>query len=148
MIRLKRAYEAAEESDGTRYLVERLWPRGVKKTELRIHGWLKDAAPSTGLRQWFGHEPGRWDEFRRRYAAELDAYPEALEPVLKAARHGGVTLVYSSRDQEHNNAVALAEYAGRKLKGKTARRGPGRKNKANRSGGRWRKTKDNLQAGM
>lgn len=107
MIKLKRAYEPAARDDGTRFLVERLWPRGVKKTTLRLDAWLKDVAPSTELRQWFGHDPAKWPEFQRRYRAELGANAEALEPIMKAARRGRVTLVYSSHDQEHNNAVVL-----------------------------------------
>jgi len=110
MIALKRAYEPARGDDGQRFLVERLWPRGVKKAALRISGWLKDVAPSTELRKWFSHDPAKWDEFRRRYFAELDAHRDALQPLLDAAREGKVTLVSSSHDQEHNNAVALKEY--------------------------------------
>lgn len=118
MIKLKRAYEPASASDRTRYLVERLWPRGVKKTVLHIDAWLKDVAPSTALRQWFSHDPKKWDEFRRRYRRELAANPDALEPILKAARRGSVTLVYSSHDVAHNNAVALKEYLEDKTKKK------------------------------
>ncbi len=125
MIRLKRAYERAERSDGTRLLVERLWPRGIKKTELRLDGWLKDAAPSTELRRWFSHDPAKWDEFRRRYAGELEAAPEAWAPILEAGRHGAVTLVYSSHDTEHNNAVALREYLERKAGRRTRVMGNG-----------------------
>jgi len=110
MIALKRAYEPARGDDGRRFLVERLWPRGVKKAALHISGWLKDVAPSTELRKWFSHDPAKWDEFRRRYFAELDAHRDALQPLLDAARQDEVTLVYSSHDQEHNNAVALKEY--------------------------------------
>ena len=110
MIRLKWVYDMVGPEDGVRFLVERLWPRGVKKTSLRMDGWLKDAAPSDGLRRWFGHDPAKWDEFRRRYAAELDDHPEALAPIEEAARQGVVTLIYSSRDAEHNNALALQEY--------------------------------------
>jgi uncharacterized protein YeaO (DUF488 family) len=90
--------------------VERLWPRGVKKASLPLDGWLKDVAPSNALRCWFAHDPARWDEFQRRYGAELDAQPEASVPIRKAARAGRVTLLYSSRDTEHNNAVALKKY--------------------------------------
>jgi len=110
MFALKRAYEKAGPDDGARFLVERLWPRGVKKTDLRIDGWLKDIAPSDKLRRWFGHDPKKWAEFRRRYFAELDSRPEAWEQIQAAARHGRVTLVYSAHDIEHNNAVALKEY--------------------------------------
>jgi uncharacterized protein YeaO (DUF488 family) len=111
MIKLKRAYEPASRDDGTRFLVERLWPRGVKKDALRLDAWLKDVAPSTELRQWFGHVPSKWSEFQRRYRVELGRNAEALGPILKAARRGRVTLVYSSHDQEHNNAVVLKAYA-------------------------------------
>jgi uncharacterized protein YeaO (DUF488 family) len=111
MITLKRAYEPPSRDDGVRLLVERLWPRGIAKADLNIDEWLKDAGPSTGLRQWFGHDPDKWDEFRRRYFRELDSRPEAWQPIVSAARRGGtVTLVYSSHDTEHNNAVALRDY--------------------------------------
>ncbi len=110
MIQLERAYDAESSTDGTRFLVERLWPRGVKKTSLKIQSWLKDVAPSTELRKWFSHDPAKWDEFRRRYFAELKANPDAWQPIAQAARHGTVTLVYSSHDTEHNNAVALQEF--------------------------------------
>ncbi len=91
-------------------LVERLWPRGVSKARLRVDAWLKEVAPSTELRKWFSHDPGKWSECRRRYFRELDSRPEAWRPVVSAARHGRVTLVYSSHDTEHNNAVALRQY--------------------------------------
>lgn len=121
MIALKRAYDKASPQDGARFLVERLWPRGVKKTDLRLDAWLKDVAPSDALRRWFSHDPRKWAEFQRRYIAELDNHSEAWEPILSAARHGRVTLVYSSHDTEHNNAVALKEYlsarTGRKRSG-------------------------------
>ncbi len=110
MIRIKRVYEPAEPEDGRRFLVERLWPRGMKKESLPLDGWLKDVAPSDGLRRWFGHDPARWLEFQRRYAAELDTRPDALRPILEAERHGTVTLLLSARDAEHNNAVALKAY--------------------------------------
>lgn len=115
-IRLKRAYERPASSDGRRFLVERLWPRGVKKNELRLTDWLKDVAPSAGLRTWFSHDPEKWDEFRRCYFAELDAGKDAWTPLLKAAQAHDITLVYSSRDQEHNNAVALRQYLEAKLR--------------------------------
>jgi len=117
MIKLKRAYEPAHRDDRTRFLVERLWPRGVKKNALQLDAWLKDVAPSTKLRQWFGHDPSKWSEFQRRYRAELDANAGALEPILKSARSGRVTLVYSSHDQEHNNAVVLKAYVESRLRG-------------------------------
>lgn len=110
VIRLKRAYEEACKEDGARLLVERLWPRGVKKEGLKIERWAKDVAPSTELRQWFGHDPEKWLEFKRRYFAELRANPEGWESILEEARRGTVTLVYSSHDEVHNNAVALREF--------------------------------------
>ena len=113
MVRVKRAYDGSATSDGRRVLVDRVWPRGLSKDELRLDEWIKEIAPSTALRQWFGHDPAKWDEFRRRYARELDAHPEAWRPIRAAARKGTVTLVYGARDAEHNNAVALKEYLGR-----------------------------------
>jgi uncharacterized protein YeaO (DUF488 family) len=113
MIRLKRAYEPADPADGARFLVERLWPRGVKKDSLKIEGWIKDVAPSTELRKWFSHDPAKWNEFRRRYSEELRANPDAWQPLLQAAHSGTITLVYSSHDSEHNNAVALQEFLNR-----------------------------------
>lgn len=115
MIKLKRAYEEAAPSDGTRYLVDRIWPRGVKKDSLQIAGWLKDVAPSDALRRWFSHDPAKWTEFQRKYFAELDSNTDSWEPILSAARKGTVTLVYSAHDAEHNNAVALSAYLQRKL---------------------------------
>jgi uncharacterized protein YeaO (DUF488 family) len=109
-IQLKRVYEAERTTDGVRFLVERLWPRGIKKADLRIDGWLKDAAPGTELRKWFSHDPAKWDAFRHRYFAELASRPEAWRPIVDAARRGRVTLIYSSRDADHNNAVALKEF--------------------------------------
>ena len=110
MIELKRAYDAAAPGDGRRFLVERLWPRGVRKAELPLDGWLKDVAPSPELRRWFGHQPRRWKSFQQRYLGELRRYPDALAPLLDAARHGPVTLVYGARDTERNAAVVLREH--------------------------------------
>ena len=115
MIKLKRVYEPPKRGDGARFLVERLWPRGVKKSSLSDAVWLKDIAPSTELRQWFGHDPKKWVEFQRRYRAELRKDEAAFDPILKAARHGTVTLLYSSHDTEHNNAVVLRDYLVAKL---------------------------------
>lgn len=120
MINLKRAYDVADVTDGTRLLVERLWPRGVTKTSLKIKRWLKDVAPSTELRKWFSHDAAKWDEFRRRYFDELEANPDSWQPILQAARSGTVTLVYSSHDTEHNNAVALQEFLQRRRLKKTS----------------------------
>jgi len=115
MLKLKRAYETSARSDGTRVLVERLWPRGLSKSALHVDTWLKDLGPSTRLRQWFSHDPRKWPTFRARYFRELDSKPDAWRPVMAAARHGTVTLVYSSRDTEHNNAVALRDYLNAKM---------------------------------
>ena len=123
MIKLKRVYEPASPEDGVRILVERLWPRGIKKDALKLDTWLKEVAPSDGLRRWFGHEPKKWNGFRDRYFAELDANPRTRESVAKAVRRGRVTLIYSSRDTEHNNAVALRNY----LEDKMQRGSSGRK---------------------
>ena len=114
MIKLKRAYEEPEEGDGARYLIDRLWPRGVTKAALKIDGWLKDVAPSQALRQWFNHEPEKWDEFRQRYFEELDLKPETWTILVEAASKGPVTLVYGAHDTDHNNGVALAEYLRKK----------------------------------
>jgi uncharacterized protein YeaO (DUF488 family) len=114
MFKLKRAYDEAGPEDGARFLIDRLWPRGVTKSALQLDGWLKDVAPSNALRRWFNHDPRRWDEFRQRYFSELDSQPDAqreqLATLVEAVRKGPVTLVYGARDEEHNNAVALAEY--------------------------------------
>lgn len=109
-IRLKRAYDPPARSDGMRVLVDRVWPRGVSKEEAQIDLWAKEIAPSTELRKWFGHDPEKWDEFQRRYAKELKQGPEKLEPIVEKARAGRVTLVYGTREAEHNNAVALKSY--------------------------------------
>lgn len=116
MLKLKRAYESGTRSDGTRILVERLWPRGLSKETLRVDAWLKDVGPSTELRQWFSHEPEKWPTFRARYFRELDSRPEVWRPIVAAARRGAVTLVYSSRDTVHNNAVALKDYLRPKIR--------------------------------
>jgi uncharacterized protein YeaO (DUF488 family) len=116
MLTLKRAYEPTSRADGTRLLVERLWPRGVSKATLRVDAWLKDVAPSAALRRWFNHDPDKWPRFRARYFRELDSRPEAWRPIVTAARRGTVTLVYSSRDTLHNNAVALKDYLQSKIR--------------------------------
>ena len=106
-VRLKRAYEAAEETDGVRILVDRLWPRGVSKDEARLDEWIREIAPSTELRRWFGHDPGRWGEFRKRYRTELVEHSAQLVDLRRRAREGPITLVYSARDENHNDAVVL-----------------------------------------
>jgi uncharacterized protein YeaO (DUF488 family) len=108
-VHLKRAYEPPERADGYRVLVDRLWPRGVSKAEAHLDEWARDLAPSSELRRWFGHDPARFDEFRRRYREELTAHAEKLRELRRLARRGTLTLVYSARDSEHNDAVVLAE---------------------------------------
>jgi uncharacterized protein YeaO (DUF488 family) len=100
---------------GRRFLVDRLWPRGVRKDSLPLDGWLREVAPSDRLRRWFGHDPDRWDEFVRRYGVELDEHPESWKPLRDAAAHGRVVLLFGAKDEEHNNAVALRKYLERKL---------------------------------
>ena len=106
-IKLQRAYEAPAVADGTRILVDRLWPRGVKKATAAIDLWAKDIAPSTELRQWFGHETNRWEEFRRRYVAELEQKPDLIDELRALARKSQITLVFGAHDQTHNDAVVL-----------------------------------------
>jgi uncharacterized protein YeaO (DUF488 family) len=108
-VRLKRAYEPAAPSDGVRILVDRLWPRGVSKAKAAIDHWLRELAPSHELRRWFGHDVDRWDEFRRRYRAELEQHSEALEQLRQLAREGRITLVFGARDETHNDAVVLRD---------------------------------------
>ncbi len=108
-INVKRAYEAPAADDGTRILVDRLWPRGLRKTDAAIDLWIKDIAPSTGLRQWFGHDPARWHEFRQRYADEIQGHPEQLDQLRARARSGRITLVFAAHDEARNNAVVLRD---------------------------------------
>jgi uncharacterized protein YeaO (DUF488 family) len=108
-LRLKRAYEPAEPDDGVRILVDRLWPRGVSKARAALDDWMKDVAPSTELRQWFGHDPARWAEFRRRYRVELRQHGQELDRIRALARRQTVTLVYGAHDEEHNDAIVLRE---------------------------------------
>jgi uncharacterized protein YeaO (DUF488 family) len=127
MIQIRRVYdrEGGERSveGGGRYLVDRLWPRGVKKEAVKLDAWLKDVAPSDELRHWYAHDPAKWQEFRRRYFAELDSRPAAWAPLVKAARRGPVTLLFSSKELVRNNAVALKEYIESHLKKHPAGRG-------------------------
>ncbi len=109
-LKLKRVYETAEGPDGTRFLVERLWPRGISKERARLDGWLKQAAPSPELCKWYGHDEAKWDEFRRRYFAELTENPSALAPIREAARKGTVTLVFAAREPRLSNARALKDF--------------------------------------
>jgi uncharacterized protein YeaO (DUF488 family) len=108
-IRLKRAYEPPSPEDGMRVLVDRLWPRGLTKSEATIDRWLKEVAPSSELRRWFGHDPTKWEEFRRSYAAELSGRAGLVSELRKAAQGGRLTLVYSARDEQHNQAVVLRD---------------------------------------
>jgi uncharacterized protein YeaO (DUF488 family) len=108
-IDVRRAYETPAKSDGCRILVDRIWPRGITKGDLQVDAWLKDLAPSTGLRKWFGHDPKKWDEFRKRYVRELEQHSGALDELIARAKAGHVTLVFGAKDSEHNNAVALKQ---------------------------------------
>jgi uncharacterized protein YeaO (DUF488 family) len=114
-VRLKRAYEPANPADGYRVLIDRLWPRGLSRRDAKLDDWDKNLAPSTSLRQWFGHEPGRFDEFRRRYIEELRSERPRLAGLRRQARQGTLTLVYSAHDAEHNDAIVLAEVLRRGL---------------------------------
>lgn len=116
MIRIKRVYDPVSQEDGQRFLVDRLWPRGKKKEALQIVAWHKDVAPSDDLRHWYGHDPDKWCEFNERYFKELDSTPEAWRPLLVAARTGDITLLYSTRELERNNAVSLRAYLEKHLK--------------------------------
>lgn len=107
---LRRAYEEPGAQDGQRVLVDRIWPRGVSKDDARLDAWMKDIAPSDGLREWFDHDPKKWDEFKTRYARELDDKSDAVAELRKRVDEGRVTLVYGAKDEEHNNAVALKAY--------------------------------------
>ena len=108
-IKLKRAYEPPASDDGIRILVDRLWPRGVKKVNAAIDEWMKEIAPSTALRKWFGHDPERWPEFRRRYRAEIQQHPEQFDRLRSLAQQGRITLVFSAHDAAHNDAVVLKD---------------------------------------
>jgi uncharacterized protein YeaO (DUF488 family) len=109
-IQLKRAYDKPKKTDGKRILVDGLWPRGIKKDQASITLWLKDITPSKELRTWFGHDPDKWPEFKRRYFKELKQHRESVKQVTELAEHGKITLVYGAKDEEHNNAVALKDY--------------------------------------
>jgi uncharacterized protein YeaO (DUF488 family) len=115
MIRIKRAYEPAAPTDGRRFLVDRVWPRGRRRADLQIEAWVKEAGPSAELRKWFGHDPRRWDAFRERYRRELGADPRVLAPLVAAGRSGDVTLVYGARDEQHNQAVVLKQLLDERL---------------------------------
>ena len=116
MIRIKRTYEPPARGDGRRILVERLWPRGLRKEALAADAWMKEVAPSTELRKWFAHRVERWEEFRRRYRNELNANPGGWKPILDASDRGTVTLLYSAHDTQHNGAVVLASYLSKRMR--------------------------------
>ncbi len=118
MVKIKRAYESAVPEDGARFLIDRLWPRGVKKQALKVQDWARSVAPSKTLLTWFKHDPAKWEGFQRRYTAELDKKPETWQPLLAAACQGDITLVFGARDVEHNNAIVLRDYLKRKSRGK------------------------------
>jgi uncharacterized protein YeaO (DUF488 family) len=109
-VKLKRAYERPSSDDGTRILVDRQWPRGVKKANAAIDHWMKEIAPSTELRHWFGRDPARWQEFRHRYAQELKCHQEQIDQLRSLAKQGVITLIYAARDQDHNEAVVLRDF--------------------------------------
>lgn len=113
MVKLKRVYEAPAKDDGTRILVDRLWPRGLTKEKAKVDLWLKEVAPSTELRKWFAHDPTRWSEFQTRYKAELKSNPEQVALLKKEIAKGPATLVYGAKDEEHNEAVVLQQMLSR-----------------------------------
>ncbi len=121
-IRLKRVYEEPSPDDGPRILVERLWPRGLSKERAEVDLWIKDVAPSPELRRWFNHIPDRWDEFKKRYVAELHANQKSLDELREKCRDGPVTFVYASRDKTHNSAVVLKAYLERNEPGRKSRK--------------------------
>jgi len=116
-IRVKRIYLPPDAADGVRVLVDRLWPRGVRKEAAALDGWVREVAPSPALRRWFGHDPSRWETFRHRYAAELDALDEYWRPLAVQALHRPLTLLYAARDEEHNHALVLKAYLENWLRG-------------------------------
>ncbi len=110
MIQIKRIYLKPQIKDGKRYLVDRLWPRGIKKKKAGLSGWTRDVTPSARLRKWFNHDPKKWKEFQKRYGRELAAQREALKPLFEAAKRGTLTLLFAAKDADHNNAVVLQKY--------------------------------------
>jgi len=116
MLKIKRVYEETLEEDGARFLVERLWPRGIKKEDLKLNAWLKDVAPSPDLRAWYQHDAGKWEEFQERYRAELKANTDRWKIILEMLGSGDVTLLYSSRETEHNSALVLKRFLDERLK--------------------------------
>ena len=117
MIQLKRIYDPPDPDDGIRILVDRLWPRGMKKENLHMDEWIRDVAPSDALRRWFAHDPAKWDEFCRRYSIELEKNPDSWQPLFKAAQQGTITLLFSAHNLEQNNAVTLKLFLEKRLEG-------------------------------
>ena len=117
MIKIKRIYDAPSDDDGSRILVDRLWPRGLSKEKAKVDLWLKEIAPSNELRKWYGHDPKKWAEFRKKYFKDLDTKRELVNQIVQQMKEGDVTLLYSSKEEKINNAVALKEYIARKKKG-------------------------------
>jgi uncharacterized protein YeaO (DUF488 family) len=138
MIRIKRTYDPPARGDGRRILVERLWPRGMKKEALAADAWMKEVAPSTELRKWFDHRVERWEEFRRRYRDELNANADAWEPILEAGEGGPVTLLYSAHDTLHNGAIVLRDYLAARHAKRPARRAAGARERASGASGATR----------
>jgi uncharacterized protein YeaO (DUF488 family) len=124
MVRIKRAYDEPTKADGFRILVERLWPRGLRKADAAVDLWLKEIAPSTELRQWYGHDVTRWLEFKKRYEGELRANPDIVRELQEYCCKGSTTFVYAAHDEEHNSAVVLREFMQRRVRTKHARRDP------------------------
>jgi uncharacterized protein YeaO (DUF488 family) len=116
MIRIKRVFESPNEKDGHRFLVDRLWPRGIRKEQAQVEGWYKETAPSNELRVWFKHDPAKWQEFKKRYFLELEKNPNTWTPLLEAALSEDITLVYAAKDEKNNNAVVLRDFLNLKLK--------------------------------
>jgi len=129
-VRLKRAYEKPAADDGVRILIDRLWPRGLRKADAGVDRWMKELAPSAALRRWFGHEPARWTEFCRRYAQEVRSHADAMQQLRTLARARPITLVYAARDEKHNDAVALRTFLLRPLPGLATRGAERRKSPA------------------
>lgn len=121
-VAIRRVYEPPGPDEGARVLVDRVWPRGVPKADLDLHAWRRDLAPSAELRRWFGHEPDRWEEFQRRYAAELEERQADLDSLAALAREQGLTLLYAARDRQHNNAEALRRLLEQRFSGTPSRR--------------------------
>ena len=117
MIRIKRAYEPPKAEDGARFLVDRMWPRGIQREGLVVRGWLSEVGPSEALEKWWAHDPAKWEEFQRRYAQELEEMDQPLEPLLHAAQEGTLTLIYAAADTKRNNAVVLKEHLEARLQG-------------------------------